>query len=208
MKPKTKKRGRGAGINDADYVTQKWEEAGYVDGKRKQKLVWRCPFYRAWSDMLSRCYSAKYQENRPTYIGCTVSDEWHTFSNFRSWMETQDWEGNQLDKDLLFEGNKAYGADSCVFVTQLVNSFTADNRAARGEWMIGVSWHKASEKFQASCKNPFTKKQETLGYFDCEQQAHESWLKRKLELAHELAVIQTDPRVAKALVDRYTQYCV
>lgn len=31
-----------------------------------------------------------------------------------------------------------------------------------------------------------------------------NWFKRKLELAKELAAIQEDPRVAKALVDRYT----
>ena len=30
--------------------------------------------------------------------------------------------------------------------------------------------------------------------------------KRKLELAYELAAIQTDERVAKALIDRYTNY--
>lgn len=38
-----------------------------------------------------------------------------------------------------------------------------------------------------------------------EQEAHEAWLKRKLELAHELAAIQEDPRVAKALTDRYSK---
>lgn len=29
----------GVGINDADYVVQKFETIGYVNGKRKRKLV-------------------------------------------------------------------------------------------------------------------------------------------------------------------------
>lgn len=75
---KTRKLVHGVGINDADYVTQKLETIGYVNGKRKQKRVWICPFYRTWSNMLDRCYSFKYQERNKTYIGCTVTDEWLT----------------------------------------------------------------------------------------------------------------------------------
>ena len=118
-------------------------------------------------------------------------------------MEKQDWEGLQLDKDLLVEGNKTYSEDTCVFVSPMVNTFTIDRGADRGKWLIGVHWNKEKGKFQSQCSNPFTGDREHLGYFPCEQQAHEAWLKRKLELAHELAAIQTDPRVAKALVERY-----
>lgn len=203
MKPK--KLVYGVGTNDADYATQKFETISYADGKQKQKLVWRCPCYVVWTRMLQRCYDAKCQERNPTYKGCTVSEEWLTFSNFKNWMMEQDFEGKHLDKDLLFEGNKVYSAETCVFVTPMVNTFTVDCGAARGEWLVGVHWSKAAGKFQSSCSNPFTKKQEYLGLFTTEQQAHNAWAKRKLELAHELAAIQTDPRVAKALIDRYSE---
>ncbi len=203
MKPK--KKVCGVGINDADYVFVKREKIE-VNGVQKQKQVWMCPHYRIWVSMLNRCYSAKVQERRPNYKGCSVSEEWLAFSNFRAWMVAQDWEGKQLDKDLLFEGNKVYSAETCVFVTPLVNSFTIDCRAARGEWMIGVVWDKPTEKFKSQCSNPFTKKVEHLGLFTCEQQAHNAWLKRKLELAHELAAIQDDQRVAKSLILKYTNY--
>lgn len=196
----------GVGINDADYVVKKHETIGYVDGKRKRKAVWACPFYQAWRNMLSRCYSTKFQKRQPTYRGCTVSEEWLTFSVFKTWMEKQDWQDNQLDKDLLFEGNKVYSSETCVFVTQEVNMFTIDSGATRGEWMIGVYWNKGANKFMSRCRSPFTKKNEYLGYFTCELEAHKAWLKRKLELAHELAAIQTDERVAKALIERYTNY--
>ena len=195
----------GVGINDADYVVNKFETIGYVGGKQKQKLVWACPYFRAWKNMVERCYSAKFQERQPTYKGCTVTDNWLTFTNFKGWMKNQDFEGKQLDKDLLFEGNKVYGADTCVFVSQTVNSFTTDRGAARGEWLIGVLWHKPSEKFLAKCRNPLSGEQEHLGLFTCEVEAHEAWARRKLELAHELAAIQTDQRVAKALIERYSK---
>ena len=195
----------GVGINDADYVVQKMGTID-VDGVRKQKLVWICPYYRVWVNMLSRCYSIKLQELRPTYEGCSVSEEWILFSNFRAWMVDQDWEGKQLDKDLLMGGNKVYSENTCIFVTRVVNSFLTDRGAARGKWMIGVAWDKSANKFKSRCSNPFTKKNENLGYFTYEQEAHNAWLKRKLELAKELATIQTDERVAKALINRYTNY--
>lgn len=204
MKPK--KLVCGVGINNADYVVQIKETIGHVDGKRKEKSVWKCPYYRAWNSMLNRCYSAKYQDRNPTYAGCTVSEEWLTFSIFKAWMEKQDWDGKQLDKDLLFEGNKVYSADACVFVTRMVNMFTTNRGLDRGEFLIGVHWDKVANKFKSQCCNPFTKKRENLGYFTCESEAHQSWLKRKLELAHLLASEQTDPRVAKALILKYTNY--
>lgn len=203
MKPK--KLVFGVGINDADYVVKKNEAIGYVNGKKKLKQAWMCPYHRAWTSMLKRCYSAKWQERYPTYRGCTVSEDWLVFSKFKAWMEKQEWEGKDLDKDILIEGNKVYSAETCVFVTRMVNTFTIDSGASRGEWKIGVSRHKGAGKFISMCNNPFTKKLEYLGLFTTEQAAHNAWCKRKLELAHELAAIQTDPRVAKALIDRYSK---
>ena len=202
---KTKKLVYGVGINDADYVVER-KETIEVNGVRKQKRVWVCHHYRAWRNMLMRCYSAKYQERWPTYKGCSVSDEWLTFSVFKCWMECQDFEGKHLDKDLLFEGNKVYSWETCVFVTSMVNLFTIDRGNDRGEWPLGVCWHKVAGKFVSRCNNPFTKKSEHLGYFTCQLEAHQSWLKRKLVLARLLAAEQTDKRVAKALIERYTNY--
>jgi hypothetical protein len=118
-------------------------------------------------------------------------------------MEQQDWKGKQLDKDLLVHGNKTYGPEHCVFVSEQVNKFMNERTSARGEWPIGVVWHKGKSRFQSMCCNPFTKKSDYLGLFTCPNEAHQAWLKRKRELAHELAALQTDTRVAKALIDRY-----
>lgn len=159
MKPK--KLVFGVGINDADYVVQRKETLGYVDGKQKQ--VWSCPFYRTWANMLKRC-SEKWQKRYPTYRGCSVAVEWLTFSVFKGWMEKQEWEGLQMDKDLLIVGNKVYDPERCIFVTQMVNTFVNDRGASRGEWLIGVCWDKDREKFRAYCKTLSPKNWNTSGY--------------------------------------------
>ena len=183
----------GVGINDADYQVRPT-----INGKRVT-----CKFYMKWYSMLSRCYSGKVKQAHPTYAECTSCHEWLTFSNFKKWMESQDWQGKEIDKDILFPGNKVYSPERCVFVDSRTNSFIIDSRASRGEWPIGVNWHRHNEKFHTHCRNPFIDKQEYIGEFDCPQKAHEAWRKRKHQLALQLADLQTDDRVAAALRIRY-----
>lgn len=188
----------GVGLNDAGYPVTAEET---IDGRRKR--LWTCPFYRAWRSMLTRCYSAKCHEKFPTYIGCSVAPEWLKFSVFREWMLAQKWDDGHLDKDLLAPGNKVYGPDTCVFVSSQINTFMSDCGAARGQWPIGVHWNKSNGKFLAKCRNPFSGKEDHLGYYTCPASAHEAWRKRKYELACQYADQQTDPRIASALRTRY-----
>ena len=183
----------GVGINDADYVVQPT-----VNGKT---VV--CPVMSVLINMLVLCYHAVSLDRYPTYKGCSVSAEWLSFMAFKEWMINQDWLGMHLDKDILVPGNKVYGKDFCVFVPPALNGFTLDSRAARGEWPIGVYWHKESKNFRAQCQNPFTKKYEYLGRFSNPDAAHEAWRAKKHEHALKLAAQQTDPRLAKALSTRY-----
>lgn len=197
----------GIGINDADYQVQKSESLGCTDsGKQIRKLIWICPFYSRWISLLQRCYSEKCQQKQPTYKGCSVVPEWHYFMTFRAWMIQQDWQGKQLDKDILFPGNKIYAPDSCVFVDGKVNKFLTESTASRGEWPIGVYFHKEKGKFQAECGDVITGKRKYLGSYTSPEEAHEAWLSFKLEQAKILAEQQTDERVSKALIERYKNY--
>lgn len=63
----------GVGVNDADYVVQVKETVDCANGKRKQKQVWTCPFYKTWKSMLKRCYCEKAKINIPTYSGATCT---------------------------------------------------------------------------------------------------------------------------------------
>ena len=193
---------QGVGINDADYGVTKHEK---INGKCVQ--VWVCPFYETWKSMIERCYSEKFKSKLPSYVGCSACDEWLTFSNFKAWMETQDWEGKHLDKDLLKEGNKVYCPEYCIFVDGKINTFVTDSGNTRGEYMIGVYWNKPRGKFMAQCNNPFTGKREYLGLFTDELEAHLVWKARKHQHACALADSEycTDSRLAESLSVRYVR---
>lgn len=183
----------GVGVNDAKYKINP-----IINGKHAM-----CPFYKTWQSMITRCYSKAYQAKKPTYIGCSVCEEWLTFSNFKSWMESQDWQGKQLDKDILSEGNKVYSPAMCVFVPAITNSFIKDNKASRGCTMLGVNFHSRDKVYQSRCSNPITKKSDFLGYFSDELSAHNAWKRRKMELAVYIASLQSDKRVSEAIIGRY-----
>ena len=179
----------GVGINDADYDISR-----VVNG-----VDVKCNFYKRWYYVLNRCYSEKVHARQPRYVGCSVSNDWLTFSNFKRWMEKQDWHGKQLDKDILIRGNKVYSEGACVFVSATVNSFVVGDDTD----FSGATWCKRELKFRAQCRNPITGKNVQLGYFSCRHEAHLAWKKRKHEYACQLAGLQTDERVANALRTRY-----
>lgn len=179
---------QGVGINDVGCTTT-------YNASGKNAI---CNYYKRWADMLSRCYSAKRQEKQPTYKGCSVVDEWLIFSNFRSWMVEQDWEGNHLDKDLLIEGNKVYGPGTCVFVSQSLNKLMNNHALGCGDQPIGV--HSYCGKYKAQISKG--KKRVYLGTFKTPEAAHIAWRKAKSKIIMESAITQQDNRVFISLVKR------
>ena len=146
----------------------------------------------------------KYLESRPSYIDASVCSEWLSATSFKKWMEKQDWSGKCLDKDIVVPGSKLYSPETCAFVLPATNLFVIASDASRGGCPIGVSLHKRIGKYQALCKNPFTGKNEHLGYFSTPEEAHEAWRKRKHDLALLVADTESDPRVVEALRKRYS----
>ena len=194
----------GVGVNDLGYRVQINEEVTKDGGKRIQKSVFRCKYYEAWRNMLERCYSKKYLESYPSYIGTSVCSEWLYATAFKKWMEEQDWNGKCLDKDIIVPGSKLYSPKTCAFVLNATNLFVTASDASRGEYPIGVHLYKHTGKYQALCQNLFTGKNEHLGYFLTPEEAHEAWRKRKHELAQLVAATESDPRIVAALKKRYS----
>jgi hypothetical protein len=119
-------------------------------------------------------------------------------------MEQQDWRDKSLDKDIIVPGNRLYSPETCAFVLPATNSFVIASDAIRGAYPIGVHLYKHTGKYQALCKNLFTGKQEHLGYFLTQEEAHEAWRKRKHELAQLVAARESDMRIVEALKKRYS----
>ena len=151
----------GLAINDADYPVRP-----IINGKPVL-----CPFYSVWVSMLNRSYCKKSHQKKLTYIGCSVVDEWLTFSKFKSWMIKQDWKGKALDKDVLVQGNKVYSPLTCIFVTQSINSLLNKNAALRGKYALGVCFNKCMGKYSSTCR--VDGKNKHLGFFYSPEEAHE-----------------------------------
>ena len=170
----------GKGFNDKTRPV-------FVDGKNVKE-------YQLWQDMLTRCFSEKYQTRQPTYKGCNVSDNFLNYSFFYDWCQEQiglgkvDDKGRywQLDKDLLFVGNKTYSETACVFVPNEINSFFTDRGNARGEYPLGVSFNKVIGKFMAYCK--VNGKLQYLGLFNTPQEAFAVYKPFKENLCKQLAL--------------------
>lgn len=191
----------GVGINDAPYNTERSEVVTLDDGTRK-RVTHTCPYFKTYKAMMARAYSEVFHKRHPSYKDCSVHPDWHTFMTFKSWMETKDWQGKQLDKDLLKPGNKVYGPDTCCFIDKEVNQFIQHAYGDGSGSLYGVCFcsHTPRPKCQYASKH--------IGYFDTQEEAHEVWRLMKHENACKLADKQSDPRVSKALRERYADHSI
>ena len=148
----------GVGVND-------WDGNVRIDGKNIKE-------YDLWANMLKRCFTDGFKQSRPTYEGVTCSKEWLSMTSFIkdvSQMKGFGLNGWQLDKDILQKGNKLYSRDTCCFIPLEVNNLLTKRDKARGEWPVGVSFHKASGKFVANLN--INGKQKFLGRFSTPEEA-------------------------------------
>ena len=185
----------GVGFNDKTRPAK-------VDGKIVKE-------YDLWQSMLSRCFSEKYQTRYPTYKGCNVSDNFLNYTFFYDWCQEQTGFGKvdekgrywELEKDLLFTGNKTYSETNCVFVPHEINLFFNNHGNARGEYPVGVYFHKASGKFKAQCK--VNGKRQHLGLFNTPQEAFAVYKPFKEDLCKQLALkwqSEIDERLFNAMM--------
>lgn len=81
--------------------------------------------YIKWFSMFVRSYDEKYHEKQPTYTNCEVSEEFCNFQNFASWYYHYKYPCKyplELDKDLLYEGNKIYSPSTCCLIPKEINA--------------------------------------------------------------------------------------
>jgi hypothetical protein len=159
----------GVGINDLPYPIKK------------------CPYYERWRSILCRCYSKKFHNKNKSYEECFICDDWKYSSNFKKWMEGQDWEGRVLDKDILIKNNKIYGPETCIFVSIEINSLIIKTHKNRS-YPIGVYKSNTKNKFDA--KISINGKGIFLGSYLDKFDAHRSWQYYRFNYVKEIALTQ------------------
>lgn len=157
------------------------------------------PPYNRWCNILRRCYCPASHVKNPSYIGCSMDEAWHDFSDFERWFSENHIDGYHIDKDILFPGNKIYGPDTCVFVPQALNGLLTAHGAARGKYPLGVSIQNNS--YVGNVNENGVRRY--LGCFPAPLLAHQAWQAAKADAIE--AFPTNDPRIRKALDLRVAQ---
>jgi hypothetical protein len=128
--------------------------------------------YSRWKGMLERCYSEKFKKGHPSYKDCVVAEDWHNFQNFAGWFYSQRFSDvYELDKDLLFKGNKLYSANTCCFLPKEINSALVRS-ICDPDNTIGIKIT-SSGKYSAEYRDDSGKKY--LGSFSTEMEAFQNY---------------------------------
>ena len=168
-------------IGEGEYNTSK-------NGK-----VTKC--YDTWQHMLKRCYSEREHKKYPTYKDCKVCDEWLCFQNFAKWFDDNYYEvkGDEmcLDKDIINKGNTIYSPKNCIFVPERINTLFTKRDKLRGDYPIGVTYHKPSGKFESRCNIYDYKENKNkiiyLGLYDTPEKAFKVYKEFKENYIREVA---------------------
>lgn len=158
---------QGWGINDVPNST-----VTIKDGKKVLRLD-----YNRWNGILQRSCSPIEKARKPGYADSFCNESWKYFSKFQAWLNTQPyWEVLQLDKDILFRGNKEYGPDTCAFVPIYLNSLLQFHQN-KGTNLLGATkgGKGNSGKYVSFTSNPFSDTNNHLGTFNTEMEAHKAW---------------------------------
>ena len=156
--------------------------------------------FQLWKNMLKRCYSEVSFKKSPSYEQCLTSETFNHYQQFKTWCNSQlgfDQEGWELDKDILVKGNKIYSEDTCCFVPKEINLLLVKHDKGRGDYLLGVDYHKKRKQFRARCSDKH------LGWFNTEIEAFYVYKEAKEAYIKEVAnkwKDQIDPRVYEALM--------
>lgn len=127
-------------------------------------------WYAIWRAMICRSVCEKFKNKYKNYQNVSVCDDWIYFSKFimdvssikNSNMSIEC--GWHMDKDILIRNNKTYSKETVCFVPKDINNLFIKRGKLRGDFPIGVSYHKPLGKFRAQINKD--KKKIHLGLFD------------------------------------------
>lgn len=197
-------------MNDIRYKPDDWSKKAMepvmcgMAYRGSENVDCKSESYLKWHDMINRCYNAKFHERQPQYKGCTVCEEWLNYSNFKVWYDQNKMDGMvlDLDKDILFKGNKVYSSETCCFVPHAINTLFLNSKKNRGDLPLGVHFDNDKGKYRAEMS--FMGRQIKLGTFDTAKDAFARYKEYKEDFIQDMAEQYRDvisDKVYEAMMD-------
>jgi len=176
-------------INDSIY--QMREE---IDG-----ITYLCPLYSTWAGLKDRT-----NKKVEGYEDCSICEDWRRYSNFRAWMVEQDWEDQEIDKDILIPGNRHYSPDTCAFVSRRMNNLFKTVHGSTSDLPMGVHYDNEPRRRNKPYGVRLVRFNERirLGRYATVEEAYSVYLNAKADYIYDVAVLERDTRILPAIVAR------
>jgi hypothetical protein len=130
-------------------------------------------------------------EKYPEYIDCEICEEWYNFSNFKLWYDENvlPWKSLgievDIDKDILFKGNKVYSPDTVSLVPKIINKLFISSDSSKSDLPLGVWQEKDKNKYRAGMNLMGDKIK--LGTFDTVEEAFARYKEYKEDFIKDMA---------------------
>ena len=141
--------------------------------------------YNTWCHMIKRCYMKSKKFN--AYKDCYVCDEWKIFSNFKKFYDENCHDSTfHLDKDIIFQGNKEYSPQTCVFVPMEINECIKSEWSNNKTLPLGVTKTKYG-KYRSRCRIEKGEGETHIGVYENEKEAFYAYREFKKKRLKEMA---------------------
>lgn len=130
----------------------------------------------------------------------SMDHRWQTFDGFMQWVMQQNPPSMILDTELIRDGRKHYGPETCVFIWRDVYELLYDLDHT-GRPLPADVWEIKNRPgtFVAMCRHPGSDRRKLVGKFKTYQEAYDARQAVKHKFACHVAAAQRDHRIAQAL---------
>lgn len=140
--------------------------------------------YKAWINMLQRCYVDMKGKYAAYYGIVKVCEEWLNFQNFAEWYESHYYdipnERLHIDKDIKSSKCKLYSPDTCILIPQSINEVVRDNYRKSKDFDLPVTIRRGNNGYQVSFRG------EKFGEYNTVDECLEKYNEKKINYIKEL----------------------
>lgn len=140
--------------------------------------------YKAWINMLQRCYVDMKGKYAAYYGIVKVCEEWLNFQNFAEWYESNYYdipnERLHIDKDIKSSECKLYSPDTCILIPQSINEVIRENYRKAQDSDLPVTIRRCDKGYKVKFRK------DNLGEYETVEECIDIYNKKKVDYIKEL----------------------